>query len=174
MTWWQQVSSSIGNSLPAFVFVALASSAIALVGAILALVKTAAALRPFSRVKSATDDPGQLLPAVMQTVERAESGMEQLRETFSAHLEESRSSLRNVGIVQYDAFDDVGGRQSFSLCLLDGNRNGVILTYLTGQKSTRSYAVTVRDGKPSRRLGEEESRALQEAVSGPVGEPVTV
>ena len=78
---------------------------------------------------------------------------------------ESRSSIKQSALVRYDAFDDIGGQQSFSLCLLDGHKNGYILTYLTGRNSTRSYAVRVEKGRASRQLSDEESQAFVEAIS---------
>jgi hypothetical protein len=48
--------------------------------------------------------------------------------------------------------------------MLDDLRNGVLITSLVGREFSRSYAVEVKDGQPSRKLGDEETAALQKAL----------
>ncbi len=76
-------------------------------------------------------------------------------------LERSYSA---IGLIKYNAFEDIGGMQSYSLCLLTREKNGLILTNLVGRNSTRGYALEVSDGNPSRKLSEEEQRALETAL----------
>ncbi len=73
-------------------------------------------------------------------------------------------SYNSIGLIKYNAFEDIGGMQSYSLCLLTREKNGVILTNLVGRNSTRGYALEVSDGDPSRKLSEEEQRALEKAL----------
>ena len=42
-------------------------------------------------------------------------------------------AVRRVGLVRYDAFEDVGGRLSFSCALLDDHGNGVVMTSINGR-----------------------------------------
>jgi hypothetical protein len=51
--------------------------------------------------------------------------------------------VRNVGLVRYDAFEDVGGRLSFSCALLDDLGTGVVMTSINGRHDTRVYAKPV-------------------------------
>lgn len=69
-----------------------------------------------------------------------------------------------IGLIKYNAFEDIGGMQSYSLCLLTREKNGAILTNLVGRNSTRGYALEVSEGDPSRKLSEEEQRALETAL----------
>ncbi|MBN1886220.1 MAG: DUF4446 family protein [Candidatus Krumholzibacteriota bacterium] len=80
---------------------------------------------------------------------------------IAARLE---GSFSGAGLVKYNAFEDVGGNQSYSLCLLTGERNGVILTNLVGRNATRGYALDVSGGTPSRDLSDEERTALETAT----------
>jgi ABC-type multidrug transport system fused ATPase/permease subunit len=73
-------------------------------------------------------------------------------------------SYSAIGLIKYNAFEDIGGMQSYSLCLLTREKNGVILTNLVGRNSTRGYALEVSDGDPSRKLSEEERKALETAL----------
>jgi hypothetical protein len=66
--------------------------------------------------------------------------------------------------VKYNAFEDIGGMQSYSLCILTSERNGFILTNLVGRNSTRGYALDITDGAPSRDLSDEERQAFDDAL----------
>jgi len=144
---------------------AIAMSVVSLAVAIVLFVKFRAATRPFSVVQSGEATAAELLQAVLQTAERAEKSIEQLDSRFADHVGKSRSFLTLNGLVRYDAFDNVAGKQSFSLCLLNADRDGVLITYLASKGATRSYAVPVNRGKATRELSEEEERALSGAVS---------
>jgi len=74
------------------------------------------------------------------------------------------SSIRRVGVVRYDAFRDMGGHMSFSLALLDGRHNGVVLSVLNGRDGSRGYAKAVQGGRSSSPLSEEEQEALAQAL----------
>ncbi len=149
-----------------YLLVALVLGLVALVVSIALLVRTRALLRPLDRLRTESDDTSQVLLSALHLVEENESRLADLSERVREHLEESRLLVRYVGLVRYDAFDDIAGQQSYSLCLLDSQRNGVVLTYLTAKASTRSYAVAIKGGEAHRKLSEEESRAMEVALSG--------
>ena len=71
--------------------------------------------------------------------------------------------LRNVGMVRFNAFDDVGGEQSFALALLDAKKNGVVISSLYGRQESRLYAKNVVNGEGERAFSDEERRALESA-----------
>ncbi len=122
--------------------------------------------RPLSKLKAESSRPEDAIPAILHTVEANRVGVEKVASELSNLTEDSRGFLQSIGFVRYDAFDDIGGQQSYSLCLLDGKKNGVLVTYLTGRNSTRSYAVQIDRGEASRKLSDEEIKAFREALSG--------
>lgn len=71
--------------------------------------------------------------------------------------------LQGVGLVRYSAFEDTGGDQSFSLAMVDGEGDGVVLSALYGRDATRVYAKPVEGWTSSRTLAKEEERALKQA-----------
>ena len=75
-------------------------------------------------------------------------------------------SVRRVGLLRYDAFEDVGGRLSFSCALLDDGGNGVVLTSINGRQETRVYAKPVAGGASSHNLSLEEEEAIRRAIGG--------
>lgn len=72
--------------------------------------------------------------------------------------------LRRVALVRYDAFDDLGGRLSFSLALLDDRGNGVTLTSIASATDTRLYAKSLTDGVGEHTLSPEEEQAVKAAM----------
>ncbi len=74
--------------------------------------------------------------------------------------------LQKVGIIRYDAYTDVSGKQSFSLAFLDAHNNGAVITGLFGRNDARCYGKPVRDGKSDYTLSEEEEEALKIAMKG--------
>ena len=75
--------------------------------------------------------------------------------------------MRRVAVVRYDAFEDVGGRLSFSCALLDDHANGVVVTSINGRQDTRVYAKPVTGGKSGYNLSIEEEEAIRQALARP-------
>lgn len=81
-------------------------------------------------------------------------------------LEElQKSSKRFVGLVRYDAFEDVGGSQSFALAVYDDQGNGAVITSIVGRSDCRVYCKPLVNGRSERDLSQEEQRAIREARS---------
>ena len=73
----------------------------------------------------------------------------------------SNHYIQRVGLVKFNPFNEAGGDHSFSLALLDGDKNGIIITSLHTRERTRLYLKDVVSGKVKLKLSEEEQRALQ-------------
>jgi len=76
------------------------------------------------------------------------------------------SVLRRVALVRYDAFDDLSGRLSFSLALLDDHGNGITLTSIASPSDTRLYAKSLTGGIGEHALSPEEEQAVRAALAG--------
>lgn len=76
-----------------------------------------------------------------------------------------RTSLSRVGTVRYDAFEELGGRLSFSAALLDERGDGVVITAINGRTDTRTYAKPVVRGSSRHNLSGEEVEAIKQAQS---------
>lgn len=82
-------------------------------------------------------------------------------------------AVQRVGLVRYDAFEDMGGHLSFSAALLDGNGDGLVITSINGRQDTRCYAKPVQGWTSGHNLSEEEGQAIQQALtSSQQGAPV--
>lgn len=71
--------------------------------------------------------------------------------------------VRRMSLLRYDAFEDVGGRLSFSCAMLDEHGTGVVLTSINGRQETRVYAKPITDGRSSYNLSAEEAEAIRQA-----------
>lgn len=74
------------------------------------------------------------------------------------------SAFQKVGIVKYDAFQQMGGQLSFSLALLDENNNGFILNSVHSTEGCYTYTKEVKNGDCAISLGKEEEKALAQAM----------
>lgn len=97
--------------------------------------------------------------------------VEALRDEVAMMHEENRqlrsliaNTLSRVGVVRYDAFDDMGGRLSFSAALLDEHGDGIVVTAMNGRQQTRTYAKPVHKGGSSHHLSREEGAAIDTAM----------
>ena len=105
-------------------------------------------------------------------IRRLENAVRALHGTDKRQEELLRASVRHVALVRYDAFEDVGGRLSFSCALLDDLGSGVVLTSINGRQETRVYAKPVTAGASSYNLSTEEQEAIQQARATPEPEAV--
>lgn len=69
-------------------------------------------------------------------------------------------SIQGVGVVRYNPFEQMGSNMSFSLALLDGHANGVVVSVLNNREGSRVYGKAVERGTSSYPLSEEERQAL--------------
>lgn len=75
-----------------------------------------------------------------------------------------KTALRSTSIVYYDAYEGIGGKQSFSLAVLDENQNGAIVSSIINRNHSAVYARAVREGAPLQTLTKEEQQVLAEVI----------
>ena len=74
-------------------------------------------------------------------------------------------SLNKYGIVKYDAFEDMGGKLSFVLAMLDKNNTGFLLNAIHSRENFFLYIKDIVNGESYVVLSEEEVEALRQAVN---------
>lgn len=79
-------------------------------------------------------------------------------------------SPRKYGIVSYDAFEDVGGKLSFALAMLDKDNTGFILDAIHSRENCFLYIKEVVKGESYIMLSEEEVAALKRALTSDLAE----
>ncbi len=76
-----------------------------------------------------------------------------------------RGAIAHRALVRYDAYNELSGRQSVSIALLDGMRSGVVLSCIHHRDQARVYAKQVREGSSELELSPEEAEAMRLALS---------
>ncbi len=73
-------------------------------------------------------------------------------------------AYQKVGIVKYDAFNEMGGKLSFVLAFLTKENDGFILNAVHSREGCYTYVKEIVKGESYIPLAEEEQQALEEAV----------
>lgn len=85
------------------------------------------------------------------------------KDMFEINRKASKT-FQKMGVVKYDAFDEMGGNLSFALTMLDDNNNGWILNVLHSTDGSYSYIKEIVNGQSYVELGEEERESLDRAI----------
>ncbi len=124
-------------------------------------------LRRTMAILQGKDDAKTLLEVISDNVQRVE-GFEKVLRSQAKRQEELFAllgrSARNLGVVRYDAFDDMGGKMSFSAALLDDHGNGLVITSINARAESRAYAKPIKGGSSEHNLSAEEQRAIANAL----------
>jgi hypothetical protein len=99
----------------------------------------------------------------LDTLDRELMGVREHSATVEAGL---GHALSRIGVVRYDAFEDVGGALSFSVALLDEHADGLILSSINGRSEGRTYLKVVAGGESTTQLSAEERAAITAASHG--------
>lgn len=73
-------------------------------------------------------------------------------------------AFQKIGLVKYDAYQQMGGLLSFSLALLDEDNNGLILNSVHSTEGCYTYTKEVHLGECKIELSNEEKVALEQAM----------
>ena len=79
------------------------------------------------------------------------------------------------GLVRYDAYNEMSGRQSCSIALLDAQESGIVLSSIHHRDQARLYCKHVVEGRGELELSPEEQEAVRVALAGeppPPAEPL--
>jgi uncharacterized protein DUF4446 len=145
-------------------------SIVAVAAAGVAVIALAFAMRSGSRVRKL-----RRAIRVMQagrgsdvTLEDAEDVVRRLADV-SKRVEDlevvARLAVQHVGLVRFDAFEDMGGHLSFAAAMLDADGDGFVLTSINGRQETRIYAKPIDHGSSQYHLSDEEQEAIRRAIA---------
>lgn len=110
-----------------------------------------------------------VLDGQARKIDRLEQAVRALHKTDKRQQTLIDGSVQNVALLRYDAFEDVGGRLSFSCAMLDEHGTGVVLTAINGRQETRVYAKPISEGRSGHNLSAEEEEAIRQALAVPEG-----
>lgn len=139
---------------------------ISLVIAIIALVKYSKLSKKYKKFMGGNDAKAleshimNLISLNEENSDKIEENKEEIKELYRRQ----KYNYQKIGMIKYDAFQEMGGNLSFALTLLDENNDGFIINSVHNIQSSYCYAKEVKDGKCSINLSEEETIALERAL----------
>lgn len=151
--------------------VALGAAGVALLALLVAAVAAARTRRLRRRLAALGEHGGEgsLVDVVGEQVREVRALREHVaaaQAELAAVRADIADALRHVAVVRYDAFQDMGGRMSFSAALLDDAGDGIVLTAINGRSETRAYAKGVKGGSSEHSLSPEEQQVIDHALRG--------
>ncbi len=102
--------------------------------------------------------------ALFENNKSIEEENEENRKTLRKLMKVQESCFQKIGIVKYDAFNQMGGKLSFCLCILNNDNTGFILNSVHSSGSCYIYTKEIVGGNCELSLGEEERKALDIAM----------
>jgi hypothetical protein len=150
--------------------IAIAAAGVALLAFRLALVLALQLRRLRKALQRALGEHGDDLVEVLGShstqLEAARCSMSDLEGQVEDLREHLKGAVSRVGLVRYDAFDDMGGALSFSTALLDERGDGLVISAINGRTETRCYGKALVGGDSDHHLSDEEQAAIDAAIEG--------
>jgi hypothetical protein len=154
--------------------VAVAGAAVALIAllAVLVMARRLSRLRADQRAVLGEREPRDLVAhaagldrdfrALHSYVEDLSAGLQARLGTVEERLD---GAVTRHGLVRYDAYNEMSGRQSTSIALLDSRGSGVVVSSIHHRDQARLYAKQVVEGEGQLQLSPEEQEAVRVALA---------
>ena len=104
------------------------------------------------------------LKEIVNQFKGLEEKIKEVSEKLEILKKESKFNFQKIGVVRYNPFSGVGSNQSFSIALLDGNNDGIVITSLYAREGNRVYGKPVKNGASEYSLSDEEKKAISRAI----------
>lgn len=98
-------------------------------------------------------------------IQQLYSGFENISNEAENQKKQLSGTIKKIGIVRFNPFNNTGGDQSFALALLDSKNSGIVLSSLYLREGTRIYAKPIQELKSKYPLSKEEEDALKKAIN---------
>jgi hypothetical protein len=95
---------------------------------------------------------------------RVQNTFQQLDQRLANSEQRLNRSVSHAAVVRYDAYNEMSGRQSSSIALLDDTGTGVVMSSILHREQARVYVKGMRDGKSEFELSPEENEAVRNAL----------
>lgn len=145
---------------------------VSIILSIVSIAKSSSMKKKYNKMMEGSDGK-----SIEQVIKDYSDDVKLLKETYNDNTEAIKDiyeklqlTFQKIGIVKYDAFHEMGGKLSFALCMLDNNNNGYLLNVMHSNNGCFAYIKEIINGESFIEMGEEEEKALKQAVSGRMGD----
>jgi hypothetical protein len=157
--------------------VALAAAAVAVVALLIALglalrvrrLRAAQTVVLGGEARDVIGHAAELERLVEENAGRVAAAAAELGDRVGAIESRLETVVSRSAVIRYDAYDEMTGRQSSSIALLDDRATGIVLSSILHRDQARFYAKWVNDGESELDLSPEEREAIGEAMAGRSG-----
>jgi hypothetical protein len=119
-------------------------------------------------------DPQKLasmLKEYFRNIEEVNENHQKLQRVLASTKKTAELGLNKVGFLRYNPFGDIGSDQSFSMCLLNTDLDGFVLSSIHSREGTRVYSKPVHKGSSPYNLSAEEDKVIKLAIGSPKVKP---
>jgi hypothetical protein len=107
----------------------------------------------------------ELVKSYMDRVESSASETKEVKKLYLDIQGKVNQCIQNVSIIRYKAFEDVGSDLSFSIAMLDNNKDGFVITSIYGRNESTTYAKPIDKGISRYDVSIEEETVLKNAIN---------
>lgn len=117
----------------------------------------------FMKTLNPAGDIEETMSRFLERVEQVyQTGIE-VQNSCNEMEKKQRKMFQKIGVVRYNAFENVGSDLSFTVALLDGNDDGFVLNGVYSREGTCTYAKPITNGESKHALSVEERCAVDSA-----------
>lgn len=120
-------------------------------------------LKAFTKGKDAKSLEEEIA-ALFEDNQFIKNNLERHKKDIRSLFKKTEHTYQKMGLVKYDAFNQMGGKLSFSLALLNEVNDGFIINSVHSVEGCYSYSKEIKAGLCAIALGKEEAEALAIAM----------
>ena len=103
------------------------------------------------------------LKEILAQFKELKENFEKISKELGNLKKENKFNIQKLGIVRFNPFKEIGGNQSFSIALLDGRDDGIVITSLYTKEGNRIFGKPIKGGISEYLLSAEEKEAIEKA-----------
>ncbi|NLM47697.1 MAG: DUF4446 family protein [Epulopiscium sp.] len=106
-----------------------------------------------------------LLLAYIDRVSQVEKDNKVISRDIKNIRKDLSKCINKVGIIRYNAFENMGGDLCFAIALLDENDDGIVINGIHSRDGSNTFAKPIKKGTSAYTLSKEEKEAIEIAQS---------
>lgn len=111
-----------------------------------------------------TGNLAELIIRQSEEIQQLQEELSRLENVTNQLGENLTTTVKKTALIRFDAFDDVGGKLSFAVALLNDRGDGLVISSINGRQESRIYAKPVKGGESVYNLSIEEKEAIGQAL----------
>ena len=116
--------------------------------------------------KSGSRDIRKKFEEIIEIIEGFKGELSDLKAQIEKIRNRGLQHIQKVELLGYNPYNDTGGDQSFTVCLLDSFGTGMVITSLHARSGTRVFGKEIVLGKSSKyQLSQEEELVIKKAMT---------